>query len=221
MKTTLRIGFLLVLLCMLCCCAAAESEAAELISTLDSSVKREVYGGRVAESAGITPEAMKLEVTKAFKRRIAREKKKQEQIDLAPVKALQPKERSIRYDNMKSALAEEGLIAQILWEPALMDLCKDLDTAHFSVALFGKVFAQLKARHSQGLDVSLGVLEDLSSEESAHLAHISQKQSGPVNENAFRDCVNLILQQNSRNVSSDDDLLALRNKLKESKGTKV
>ena len=31
MKTTLRIGFLLVLLCMLCCCAAAESEAAELI----------------------------------------------------------------------------------------------------------------------------------------------------------------------------------------------
>ena len=31
MKTTLRIGFLLVLLCMLCCCAAAESETAELI----------------------------------------------------------------------------------------------------------------------------------------------------------------------------------------------
>lgn len=197
------------------------AEAAELISTLDSSVKREVYGGRVAESAGISPEAMKLEITKAFKRRIAREKKQQEKIDLAPVKALQPKERSIRYENMKSALAEESLISQILWDPALMDLCKKLEGGHFSVALFGRVFEQLKNRHNQGLSIGLGVLEDLSAEEAAHLAHISQKQTGPVNENAFRDCAELILQQNSRNVSSDDDLLALRNKLKESKGTKA
>ena len=92
-------------------------EAAELICTLDSSVKREVYGGRVAEAAGISMDAMKLEVNKAFKRRLEREKKKQEKIDLAPVRALQPKERSIRYDNMKSAMAEEGVIAQILREP--------------------------------------------------------------------------------------------------------
>ena len=42
-------------------------EAAELISTLGSSVQREVYGGRVAESAGISMEAMKLEVNKDFK----------------------------------------------------------------------------------------------------------------------------------------------------------
>ena len=197
------------------------SEAAELISTLDSSVKREVYGGRIAESAGITPEAMKMEITKAFKRRVNREKKQQEKIDLAPMKALQPKERSIRYDNMKSALAEESLISQILWDSSLLDSCKNLNGSHFSVALFGRVYEQLKARHNQGMSVSLSVLEELSPEEAAHLAHISQKQTGPVNADAFRDCVNLILQQNSRNVSSDDDLLALRNKLKESKGTKA
>ena len=80
-------------------------ECAELICTLHSSIQREVYGGRVAESAGISMDAMKLEVSKAYKRRIYREKKKQEQIDLAPTKALQPKTRSIRYDNMKSARA--------------------------------------------------------------------------------------------------------------------
>ena len=196
-------------------------EAAELICTLDSSVKREVYGGRVADSAGISADAMKLEVSKAFKRRIAREKKKQEKIDLEPMRALQPKERSIRYDNMKSALAEESVLAQALFEPALLDRCKALQKTHFSVALFGRVYEQLQTRHSQGMEVSLGVLEDLSPEESAHLAGICQKQTGPVNEGAFRDCVNIILQQNSRNVSNDDDLLALRNKLKESKGTKV
>ena len=196
-------------------------EAAELICALDSSVKREVYGTRIAEAAGITADAMKLEVNKAFKRRLAREKKKQEQIDLAPVKNLQPKDRSIRYDNMKSALAEETVIAQALREPALLDACGTLKPEHFSVALFGRVFAQMQSRHSQGMGVNLSVLEDLTAEEAAHLAGICQKQTGPVNEKAFRDCVKIIIaEQQSRNVGSDDDLLALRNKLKESKGTK-
>ena len=197
-------------------------EAAELISTLDSSIKREVYGGRVAESAGITPEAMKIEVDKAYKRRTARDIKKQEKIDLAPVRALQPKDRSIRYDNVKSALAEEGVIAQAMREPALLDVCGMLTPEQFSVTLFGRVFAQLQKRHSQGLEVSLGVLEDLTPEETAHLAGICQRQEGPVNETAFRDCVKTILAENqSRGIQSDDDLLALRNKLKESKGAKV
>ncbi len=197
-------------------------EAAELICTLDSSVKREVYGGRVAEAAGISAEAMKLELNKAFKRRVAREKKQQEKIDLAPVKALQPKARSIRYDNMKSALAEEGVIAQIVREPALLDGCQSLRAEHFSAPLLGRVYGQLQDRHSRGMEVSLGVLEDLTPEEASHMAGICQKQTGPVNETAFRDCVKIILEeQQSRQVSTDDDLLALRNKLKESKGTKV
>ena len=197
-------------------------EAAELICTLDSAIKREVYGGRVAESAAISPDAMKLEVDKAFKRRVAREKKKQEKIDLDPMKALQPKERSIRYDNMKSALAEEGILSQILREPALLDSCGSLTGEQFSVPLLGKVFAQLQQRHSKGMEVSLGVLEDVSAEEMSHLAGVCQKQTGPVNETAFRDCIKIVLgEQQSRAVSTDDDLMALRNKLKESKGTKL
>ncbi len=197
-------------------------ESAELISTLDSSVKREVYSGRVAEAAGISLDAMKLEVNKAFKRRIAREKKKQEKIDLEPVKALQPKTRAIRYDNVKSALAEESVIAQALREPALLDLCRSLTPEQFSVNLWGRVYDQLQKRHSQGLNISLGVLEDLSPEETGHLAGVCRKADGPVNETAFRDCVKIIVSESqSREVQSDDDLLTLRNKLKESKGTKL
>ncbi len=197
-------------------------EAAELICTLDSSVKREVYGGRVAEAAGISLDAMKLEVNKAFKRRIAREKKKQERIDLAPVKALQPKERSIRYDNMKSAMAEEGVIAQILREPALMEQAGRLNETDFSVGLFGRVFAQLRRRQAQGLDISLGVLEDLTPEEMSHVTGVVQRHQGPVNQEAFEDCVGRILSAGqTAKVSNDDDLLALRDKLKERKGTKA
>ena len=194
-------------------------EAADLICTLDSSIKREVYGGRVAESAGISLDAMKLEIGKAYKRRTNAEKKKQEKIDLEPMRNLQPKERSIRYDNMKSARAEEVVIAQIIREPALLDVCKGLKQEQFSVDVLGRVFAQLQKRHSQGLEVSLAVLEDITPEEASHLAGICQSQSGPVNEDALRDCIKTIAYeaQNGR-VSSDDDLMSLRNRMKESKG---
>ena len=196
-------------------------EAAELISSLDSSVKREVYGGRVAESAGISIEAMKLEVNKAFKRRMARDRKRQEKIDLAPVQALQPKDRSIRYDNMKSAMAEEGIIAQAIREPALLDKTGILTGGDFSVELLGRVFDQLVGRHKQGLEVSVAVLSDLTAQEMSHITGVCQKQQGPVNEDAFHDCVRIVLNEKQRSkVSSDDDLLALQKKLLESKGTK-
>ena len=110
-------------------------EAAELLCTLDSSVKREVYGTRVAEKAGITPEAMKLEINKAFKRRLAREKKQQEKIDLAPAQALQPKLRSVRYQNMKSAMAEEAIIGKALRQPTLLCAAPQLSGQDFSVPL--------------------------------------------------------------------------------------
>ena len=197
-------------------------EAAELISTLDSSIKREVYGGRVAESAGISLEAMKMEVKKAFKRRVDREKKQQEKIDLAPMKALQPKDKAIRYDNIKSAMAEEGIITQILREPALLDHLTRLKKEHFSVDLLGRVYHQLLSRYRQGLEVSLAVLSDISAEEMSHLTGVAQRRQGPVNEAALQDCLRTVLAEHQRSsVSTDADLLALQNKLKESKGTKA
>ena len=196
-------------------------EAAALICTLDSSVKREVYGSRVADTAGISYDAVKLEVNKAFKHRLNREKKKQEAIDLAPAKALQPKSRTIRYEDMKSAVAEEAVLAQVLKEPALFDLAQKLQPSCFSVELLGRAYGQLLERYRQGLEVSLAVLSDMTVEEMNHLSGISQRQQGPVSEDAFEDCVAAVLARyQSKTVSDDQDLLALRNRLKERKGAK-
>ena len=196
-------------------------ESAELVSTLESAVQREVYGGRVAEAAGITMDAMKLEIKKAFKRRMEREKRKQERIDLAPAKALQPKSRTLRYDNIKSAMAEEGVLALALREPSLLDQARDLKPEHFSCPLLGKVYGQICQRHSQGLEVSLAVLSDLTAEEMSHLAGILQRQQGPVSEQVLADCIRTIrAEHQAATVSSSEDLLAYQNKLKERKGMK-
>ncbi|MDD5953637.1 MAG: DNA primase [Firmicutes bacterium] len=195
------------------------AEAAEFLSTLGSAVQREVYGHRAADEAKISYDAMKLEVNKAFKRRMARERKKQEKIDLAPAQALQPKSRSIRYDNVKSAMAEETVLAMALKDPALLDTAKNLSAEEFSSPLLGSVYAQLRRRHEQGLDVSLAVLENLSGEEMSHITGIYQRQTGPVNENAFSDCVRTIQSEHrASSVNSEDDLMAIRNALQGRKG---
>ena len=197
-------------------------EAAGLLSTLDSAVQREVYGNRVAESAKISFEAMKLEIQKAAKRRYQREKKKQEQINLSPARNHQPLAKNIRYDNIKSAMAEEAVLALIIKEPALLDKTAELSSEGFSSPLLGKAYGQLKDRYSQGLEVSFNVLVDFNSEEMSHLAGILQRQDGPVNEDALSDCIRTIRgEQVKKQVSSDEDLIALRNKLKERKGMKV
>ena len=197
-------------------------ECADLISSLQSPVQRDVYGSRVAEEAKISTEAMHLEIEKAQKRRAYREKKRQENIDLAPAKALQPKSRTIRYDNMKSAMAEEGVLALILREPALLEQAKELRGENFSSELLGRVFEQLKNRYQNGWEVSIAVLEDLSADEMSHVAGILQRQQGPVSEQAFQDCVRTIrAEYEASSVSSEDDLLAFQNKLKERKGIKA
>jgi DNA primase len=196
-------------------------EAAELICTLSSAVQREVYGHRVAEAGKISYEAMKIEIDKAYKRRMSRAQKQQEKQDLQPVRNLQPKTRAFHYTNMKSAMAEETVLAMVTTEPALFDQTGLLTEEMFSSAVLGRAFAQLRKRYGQGLEATLGVLENFSSEEMSHLVGISQRRQGPVNEAALADCIRTIRgEYQAENVSSDDDLLALQSKLKEKKGLK-
>ena len=197
-------------------------ESAELICTLSSSVQREVYSGRVAETAKISPEAMKMEVGRAFKRRIAREKKKQEKINLAPARNRQPQSNKIRYNNVKSAMAEEMVLALCLRESALLDHTAGLKPEMFSSELLGKVFSQLANRHREGLEVSLSGLTDFTAEEMSHIAGILHRQNGPVNEQALLDCIRTIQDENQfAKVTTDDDLLAQRERMKQRKGIKA
>lgn len=196
-------------------------EAAELICSLGSAVQREVYGHRVADAGKISYEAMKMEVDKAYKRRTNWERKKQEKQDLQPVQNLQPKTRAFYYKNMKSAMAEETILAMVVTEPALFDKTGDLTEEMFSAPVLGRAFAQLHQRYKQGLEVAPGVLTDFTPEEMSHLVGVVQRHQGPVNEDALQDCIRTVRSEYQAGiVRSDDDLLALQNKLKERKGLK-
>ena len=106
-----------------------------------------------------------------------------------------------------------------LKDPSLLDTARELKAEEFSSPLLGNVYAQLRRRHDQGLDVSLAVLEDLTGDEMSHVTGICQRQTGPVNETAFNDCVRIIQSENrASKVITEDDLLALRKAYQGRKG---
>ena len=195
-------------------------QAAELICTFSTAVEREIYGTRAAEAAGLTPEVMKLEISKAFKRRVARQRKEQEKRELAPSVMIQPKSRELRYQNVRSAAAEEELLRMLLKEPELFAKAESLTAEAFSVPFFGRVFDFWRQRWRDGLPVTAAGLESLlTAEELAHLTSVLQKQDSPVSDEAFEDCRRIVLEESVRGVVSDaDGLRAVQQSLKKKKG---
>ena len=195
-------------------------KAAELISTFQNSVEREIYADRAAQAAGISKEAMLLEVGKAYKKRIYREKRQKEKIGLSPVTTIQPKSRQMHYDNIRSARAEESLLAQSLMEPALLDRSDGLTGEAFSSPVLGRAFDALLQRHRQGLAVSLAVLEGFSQEEMSHLSAVCQGTDRVAGERAYDDCVAIVREEHrkARQGNSESDLLDLQARLKTKKG---
>ena len=195
-------------------------QAADLISTYSTAVEREIYGARAAEMAGLTPEVMKLEINKAFKRRVAIQRKAQEKKDLEAANTRQPRARSLRYDNMRSAMAEESLLRMLLRQPDLFDRAQTLTREQFSVPMFGRAFDALRERWRDDLSVSPNSLSDLlTPEEMAHLTEILQKPDVVLSDEAFDDCVRIITEEYGKTQITDrSDIKAMQERLLKKKG---
>ncbi len=185
------------------------NQAAALIATFPNAVQREVYGRRAAEAAGITPEAMQLEV-KAYRKSRAIEKRKREAQELDIARQRAPKIRAIHYDNLRSATAEEGLICMLLREPELIAGVK-LPAEACSVDLFGRVLTQLRQRVQSGRPVSLAAMEgEFTPEEMSHLSYILSKDTSPVSDEALADYLRVIQEEyEGRTRARSEDSLRL------------
>lgn len=194
-------------------------EVSDLIAGLTNAVEREIYTGRAAEAAKITPEAMKLEVQRAFQRRLAKEKHMQLRKDLNPAAELQPKERALRYDNLRSALAEEGVLRLLLQDDSLFPEDPPLQADQFSAPLLGKTFSLLWQSRSSGRPVTLAALAgELSPEEMSHITGVCQKpESSDNRKKALQDYIRIIQEEADKRAGGStetDPLLAATEKYK-------
>ena len=191
--------------------------AAGLLSTVPNAVEREIYTVRASEAAGITPDAMKLEVERARKRARYKEKREQERRDLNPAASAQPRERSIRYTDLRSALAEEGVLRLLTLDDSLFGENPPIREEDFSSPLLGRFFTALRAQLRESGQVNIPALaEFFTSEEISHLIGILQKPESLKNgTQALSDYCNIILDEaHKRAAVNEDPLMAAMEKNK-------
>lgn len=196
-------------------------EAVPILAQLPSPAEREIYGARCAELAGVSAEVVTQEVKRERSRLSWKAKKQKERRDLTPTVQLQPKERALRYDNIRSARAEEGVLRLVVLDPELFDSAAVLEPEHFSAPLLGKVFGLLRARWISGLSVSLAALAgELEPAEMSHLSGVlTQPESLQNGARAMRDYIEIIETEaeKRRLAGESEELLAMQKKLLEKK----
>lgn len=194
--------------------------AAEVVAGFESPVEREIYAARCAQTAGVSKEAVLQEVERRRKKGAWQARKQEERRNLTPTRQLQPRDRGLRYTNVRSARAEEGVLRVVLLDGEYFRQTDPLTPDHFSSPLLGRAFGLLQERWRQGKSVALSALEgQFAPEEMDQLAAAVQDvQPGNTAQAALEDYKQVILLEYSKaDISDGSDLDALKQVLKQKK----
>ena len=201
---------------------AYSTEIAALIASLPNAVEREVYAGRAAERAGVSRDAMLLEVKRARSKQRGKERQalKKEALNVSGLR--QPESRAIRYDDVRSAMAEEGVIRLLFLDGSLADRCGDLAPEDFSSPLLGKIYGEQLQAAREGRTPAPALLQEaLTTEEMGHLTALLQKpESLAAADKSLPDYIEIIRRSAAKRTGGpqEDPLLAAKDKFKEKKG---
>ena len=147
--------------------------AAELLSRLDSPVEQEVFAAQVSQRTGVGKDALMQEIRQARNRSFRAAKRKQDRRSLTPLNQSQPRDRQLRYENPRSARAEEGILRLLMLDGGLIGRLDGLEPEAFSSPNLGRIYAALRRRLREGRSIQMGALEgELEPEEIRLLADI-------------------------------------------------
>ena len=194
------------------------NEVAEMLAGVSSDVERDIYSVRVAEETGVSADAVKSEVKKKRRRMISKAKKKNEQEQMRVSSTIQPSDTSIKYKNVVSAAAEEGVIRLLLLDPELINTLPEISSNDFSSEFLRKVYSVIIRRYSEGKDITTAaVMAELETAESQHLSVVVQKpETVSDGKRALNDYVEKIKSEKLKR--SNADLGELAKMFREKKG---
>jgi len=197
------------------------SAAAELLSELESKPEREIYGARVAQSAGVSAESVQNEVTRRYKARKTKQRKDFEKKVARPAAQALTAERAHREKNVFSAAAEEGVVRCLMRDPALLKTTAELGFSReeFTSEFLAKVYEILFRRVSEAREVREAlILSELESSESSRLTAILEKPEAlPHGDRTIREYIEKIRAEKFKTQNPDGDLLLEIKKYREKK----
>ena len=183
------------------------SEVSALIASLSNAVEREVYAGRAAETAGISRTAMLTEVERARRKKQGQERRTLQRENLNTAALRQPRDRTIRYTDLRSAMAEEGVIRLLLLDGTLADKCRELSQEAFSSPFLGRIYRTLTEAWDEGQALTAASLAaHCTPEEMSHLSGVLQKPESIANaDRALEDYIQVIRHSAEKRQGEEPD----------------
>ena len=196
--------------------AAYVKAAAALIASLPGKVDREVYAMRLADETGVNKAVIRDEAERERKRQLSRAKQSYEREVTRPAVPARSQS-AVRYENKRSAKAEEGIVRLYCQDPSLFDGV-DVTPEDFTSPLLARFFTALRGQAVRNVPFSLDTLsEDFSGEELGHLAGLLETPEVPAGaRQALADYIE-IMQAEKQTGSADEDLMALAERKRNTK----
>lgn len=189
-------------------------EAAGIIALLDSEVEQDVYTTSTAKLAGVTPEAFRQEVKQAKIRLRTQAKRKMHREVRTPAQAIQPKDRTMHFENVRSARAEEGILSLLFSDTSLMEQMRQVLTPDdFSSPELGKIYGLCLALYTSGRTITVPALEGRLEPQEMDLLVSALRVDIPIDrrQQAMEDYVAIIQEQklmrSAQNDTEEDPLL--------------
>lgn len=188
-----------------------------MLAEIASPVEREVWCSRAAAGCGVTADALKQEVERQRNRNLKNSRKQYERSMARPARNAQPQEKKLRYDDIRSAVAEEGVIRLLLLDPGMIPECS-LEAEEFTSPILRRIYEDLRRRQMEGRSVTPSALAaGMEEGEAALLTELLNKpESGGKARETLRDYTDVI--QREKIMKSGDlqeiaQLMRKKNKL--------
>ena len=183
------------------------SLAAEILSTTDDVMARDIYIGRLCEKYGVSRTALTAKVEELRKRN-RRTKQRQEINDIIRPKYTKDDINPERRKSVKGVAAEETLIAVLLQHPDFYNIAKEELSPEKMVTSLNKrvyeiILETLDLGHS--LDISVFAQKLLPSEVGYLVSLQNGDKAGNNAKTVLKDCIKVILEENMRINSSTEE----------------
>jgi len=193
------------------------SAATNVMAGIRSEAEREIYISKVAQTAGISLEAIKNEVRTKIRINKSKEKKDFDKENIRPRAKLQPDSRELRYTNDLSAIAEEGIIRCLVLDPGLMKTAVEtgLTQDEFTSVFLAKIFGIIERRISGDSEINRAlIMSEIEPDEASQLTVILQKpESIKQGDKTIRDYIERIRAEKLKTqIPTEETLLEIKRK---------
>ncbi len=193
-------------------------EAAAAVAELSSAVERQVYAMRLAEQVGVDKSVVIDEVERSRAARLKSAKREAEKAAVRTGSRGRARDRSIRYENERSAMAEEGVIRLLYLDPELVNKVS-LMPEDFTSPLLGRFYTAVREKALAHAPLSMAALGgEFTGAEISHLTSILQQPENLANARiAMRDYIATIKEE-KYSAAAGDDPLAFAEQMRNKKG---